>query len=538
MFSLPNIAEYFLISLAMAALCCLCTFKLLGGLQQLGYDGKKYARWLTKKGNMAWSRLALLGFLAALSSAVLAVCFAFTGKAAAYISLFPFPLFFGLYFYADKRALKVPLVPTNRVKHIYLAEYVLFLLAGAAIVLAVNAAAHYSGIGIVRDLRYVPLALMPVLLPLLVRAANFFDSLYENPKNARYVAKAKQKLAESKAVRIGITGSFAKTSVKNILAAMLSEKHTVLATPASYNTPLGIAKFINGTDLDGCEYFIAEMGARHVGDIEELCKLVEPDHCILTGICGQHLETFLSLENVKRAKGEILTGTKEGGFAVFGEDENVRSLAENCEGLVKVFAGEGGEVCAKNVRTSPDGIDFDLMFGILREKAHCKLLGAHNARNIAAAAAMAWKLGATREDIVAAIGKLEFVPHRLQKLDGEGVTILDDSYNSNIEGAKAAIDVLCDFGGTKFVVTPGLVEMGILEESANAALGEKLVAADRVILVGATLAGELKSGYLKAGGDAEKLTLVPTLDKAKEILAAELKTGDTVLFLNDLPDIY
>lgn len=78
MFSLPNIAEYFLISLAMAALCCLCTFKLLGGLQQLGYDGKKYAGWLTKKGNMAWSRLALLGFLAALSSAVLAVCFAFT----------------------------------------------------------------------------------------------------------------------------------------------------------------------------------------------------------------------------------------------------------------------------------------------------------------------------------------------------------------------------------------------------------------------------------------------------------------------------
>lgn len=538
MFSLPNIAEYFLISLAMAALCCLCTFKLLGGLQQLGYDGKKYAGWLTKKGNMAWSRLALLGFLAALSSAVLAVCFAFTGNAAAYISLVPFPLFFGLYFYADKRALKVPLVPTNRVKHIYLAEYVLFLLAGAAIVLAVNAAAHYSGIGIVRDLRYVPLALMPVLLPLLVRAANLFrQSVRKSQKRAlRRESQTKTSGKQSRPHRNH--GEFRqdereKHSRRHAIRKAYGARHA-----ASYNTPLGIAKFINGTDLDGCEYFIAEMGARHVGDIEELCKLVEPDHCIVTGICGQHLETFLSLENVKRAKGEILTGTKEGGFAVFGEDENVRSLAENCEGLVKVFAGEGGEVCAKNVRTSQDGIDFDLMFGILREKAHCKLLGAHNARNIAAAAAMAWKLGATREDIVAAIGKLEFVPHRLQKLDGEGVTILDDSYNSNIEGAKAAIDVLCDFGGTKFVVTPGLVEMGILEESANAALGEKLVAADRVILVGATLAGELKNGYLKAGGEKEKLTLVPTLDKAKEILAAELKTGDTVLFLNDLPDIY
>ena len=538
MFSFPQIAEYFLISLAMAALCCLCSFKLLGGLQQLGYRGKKYAKWLKRRGNMAYSRLVLLAFLCVLSSAVLAVAFSFTGIWAAYISLISYPLFFALYFYADKRSLKVPLTATGRVKRIYLAEYILFLLIGAAIVLAVNAAAHYAEVDLVRNLRYLPLAVLPVLIPVIVRLANFLDSLYESPKNARYVASAKKKLEESKAIRIGITGSFAKTSVKNILAAMLAEKHKVLATPASYNTPLGISKFINGSDLSDCEFFIAEMGARNVGDIRELCELVRPDHCIITGICGQHLETFLSLENVIKAKGEILAGTKEGGFAVLGGDENVRSLEKDCGKLVKVLAGEGGEVCAKNVRTTRNGVDFDLAFGILQEKVHCKLLGAHNAENIAVAAALAWKLGIDKEDIVAAVAKLDFVPHRLQKLEGEGVTILDDSYNSNIEGAKAAIDVLCDFDGTKFVVTPGLVEMGILEESANAALGAKLIQADRVILVGATLAADIKNGYLSAGGNAEKLTLVPTLDKAKEILAAELHTGDTVLFLNDLPDIY
>lgn len=538
MFSLPDIAEYFFVSLAMAALCCLCTFKLLGGLQQLGYNGKKYAKWLAKRGNMAYSRLILLGFLIALAAAVLAVCFSFAGRWAAYISLLPFPIFFCLYFYADKRSLKVPLNVTNRVKRIYLTEYILFLFIAAAIVLSVNAAAYFSGIALVRDLRYLPLAVMPVLLPVLVRFANFLDGLYEIPKNARYVAMAAKKLRDSKVVRIGITGSFAKTSVKNILAAMLSEKHKVLATPASYNTPLGIAKFINDTDFTDAEFFIAEMGARHVGDIRELCELVEPDHCMITGICGQHLETFLSLENVIKAKGEILNGTREGGFAIMGEDENVRSLCGQNGGLIYVLTGEGGEICAKNVHTSPEGIEFDLAFGILQEKARCKLLGAHNAKNIAMAAAMAWKLGVSKEDILCAVSKLDFVPHRLQKLEAEGVTILDDSYNSNIEGAKAAIDVLSEFGGNKFVVTPGLVEMGILEESSNAALGEKLVAADRVILVGATLAGEIKRGFISAGGCEDKLSLVPTLDQAKAILTRELKTGDTVLFLNDLPDVY
>ena len=94
------------------------------------------------------------------------------------------------------------------------------------------------------------------------------------------------------------------------------------------------------------------------------------------------------------------------------------------------------------------------------------------------------------------------------------------------------------FEGRKIVVTPGLVELGILEEKENKALGARLVGMDRVILVGATLVTAVKNGYLEAGGDAQKLTVVPSLEKAQELLETELKEGDTVLFLNDLPDIY
>ena len=97
---------------------------------------------------------------------------------------------------------------------------------------------------------------------------------------------------------------------------------------------------------------------------------------------------------------------------------------------------------------------------------------------------------------------------------------------------------LKSFGGKKTVVTPGLVELGILDHEENAALGAKLVGFDRVILVGDTLVGYIREGYLGAGGDPEKLTVVPTLFKAEELLSGNLKKGDAVLFLNDLPDVY
>ena len=121
-----------------------------------------------------------------------------------------------------------------------------------------------------------------------------------------------------------------------------------------------------------------------------------------------------------------------------------------------------------------------------------------------------------------------------------GVYILDDGYNANEKGAKAAIDALKRFAGRKVVVTPGIVEAGMLETQINERLGALLAdeRLDRVILVGETLVLPVKNGFMQAGGLAEKLSVVPTLDKAQTLLADELGAGDAVLFLNDLPDVY
>ena len=540
MFEWTMIVEYAGVALGAAVLYALCAGRSLGALQQAGYNGSKYAAWVRRKGNMVRSRGTLLAFLIALSSLVLGICFSFAGEWAAYVALFPVPLFCILFCVADRRALKVPLVRTARAKRILALDFFLLLLAAAALVLGANALYRlvWPQVGLVGHLRYLPLAVLPLLFPEILRLANALEKPFSSAKNRRYLAAAKKKLLAAPCVKIGITGSCGKTSVKNFLAGILGESCRVFATPASYNTPLGIAKAIEDVDLTQYDYFIAEMGARHKGDIAELCELVRPDHCIVTGICPQHLETFGTVEGIVAAKGEILRGTKPGGFAVIGQDEYTARLDPAAAGLKKVAVGEHGEFGAFDVHCSPAGIEFKLAMGILQMPVRSRLLGAHNAQNIALAAALASKLGVEKEEIASAVAGLDFVPHRLQPLEAGGVVVLDDAYNANVRGAAAALDVLRLFGGRKFVVTPGLVELGVLEESENAALGERMVGLDRILLVGSTLVTAVRKGYLAAGGIEERVSVHPTLDAVKEALAQELMPGDTVLFLNDLPDIY
>ena len=540
MFEWTMIVEYAGVALGAAVLYALCAGRSLGALQQAGYNGSKYAAWVRRKGNMVRSRGTLLAFLIALSSLVLGICFSFAGEWAAYVALFPVPLFCILFCVADRSALKVPLVRTARAKRILALDFFLLLLAAAALVLGANALYRlvWPQVGLVGHLRYLPLAVLPLLFPEILRLANALEKPFSSAKNRRYLAAAKKKLLAAPCVKIGITGSCGKTSVKNFLAGILGGRYRVFATPASYNTPLGIAKAIEDVDLTQYDYFIAEMGARHKGDIAELCELVRPDHCIVTGICPQHLETFGTVEGIVAAKGEILRGTKPRGFAVIGQDEYTARLDPAAAGLKKVAVGEHGEFGAFDVHCSPAGIEFKLAMGILQMPVRSRLLGAHNAQNIALAAALASKLGVEKEEIASAVAGLDFVPHRLQPLEAGGVVVLDDAYNANVRGAAAALEVLRLFGGRKFVVTPGLVELGVLEESENAALGERMVGLDRILLVGSTLVTAVRKGYLAAGGIEERVSVHPTLDAAKEALGQELMPGDTVLFLNDLPDIY
>ncbi len=506
--------------------CSAVALRLTALLQQSGYSARRFFKWYFSKGNIQRRRLSLLSLALALLAALFNVCFSFLGYLwANLISAVPFFGLFCLYLWSEKKyALKVRPKLSARFVRLAAAHGILLIAVCAGLGFGLAAASRAVDAEWFRLLRFVPFALLPMLLPFTLAGAGAVMAVYEVPHNRRFVLGAKRALGQSKCVKVGITGSFGKTSVKHFAEQMLSTKFRVIATPASYNTPMGIARTVKERGLD-CDVFLAEMGARRTGDISELCDLVSPDYGVVTGICPQHIETFGSLEAIAAEKGELAKRAKK---AVLG-----RSAAMLGGDALR----EGTDFGAEDLVLSREGVSFGLRLGGKTVPVSAPVLGRHAAEDIALAAALCSLLGMTAEEIALAAQTLTPVPHRLEKLAGNGLTILDDSYNSNIEGAKNAVETLRIFGGRRVVVTPGLVELGELSEELNAALGAELVGTD-VILVGETAVLAVRRGYLEAGGAEERLRVVPTLEKAQELLSRELTAGDCVLFLNDLPDLY
>ena len=522
--------ECVLIAVVFASFLSLVSFKTLGILQGFGYKSSKLFGWAGRKNNLTQARFLLLFIATALSSAVISLCFGFAGAHwAAVIGLSAYLIFFVLYLVAEsRRAIKNSATLTPRFKRLFVTLWLVFAVLSYLAVTLLNFGEKVWGARLFATLKYSALAVLPLVIIPVVCLANSITLIWEVPKNRSYVKKAKRAVAAADIKVVGITGSYGKTGAKNILKAMLSKKYRVLSTPSSFNTPLGIARTVNGNDLKDYDILIAEMGARHKGDIAELCAICPPDYSMITGICPQHLESFKTLENIVAAKGEIIAGTRQKCI-----------IAADCFDYFKDSAGAIEMCdCVSDIKADCTGTEFTLDLGGEKRRVKTKLLGEHSARNIGICAQTAYEMGVGPDDIAAAVGELGFTEHRLQLIESNGVFILDDGYNSNVVGAKAAIAVLKYFGGKKIAVTPGLVELGILEESENGVLGGELVGLDYVILVGETLVTAVKNGYLQAGGDPEKITVVPSLSAAQDVLKDVLEKGDAVLFLNDLPEIY
>lgn len=528
--SVNKTIECVVVAVLYTAFFAAACYRTLGALQACGYGGGKLMAWSRRRGNQTFHRHLLLALLCLFSSAVLSLCFSFVGGTwAAIIGCAGYVIFYSVFIWADNRvALRVPVAHTARFKRLYAVAVLLSAVIIYFAVTLLNFADFVWGAEVFSCMRYCALAVFPVCIIPFAALANLVDKIYEIPHNRSFVRKAKKKLAASGIKVVGITGSYGKTSAKRILNDLLSRKYRVLCTPSSYNTPMGIALCLNNNDLDNYDIFIAEMGARHLGDIAELCEFCPPDYSAITGICPQHLESFGSEENIVKAKGEILNYTKVSAV-----------IADNCFDRFSDYSCKRERVAeTSEIICTPEGTQFKLHFNGETKTVKTRLLGRHSADNIALAARLALELGMTADEIAAAVPDVQFIEHRLQLTVSNGVNIIDDGYNSSVAGAAAALEVLKTFEGGKIVVTPGLVELGILEESENYALGEKLAETDMVILVGETLVQPVRKGYLAAGGDPEKLVMKSTLSQAQEALTVILKKGDTVLFLNDLPDVY
>lgn len=450
--------------------------------------------------------------------------------------LFFFIAEFAMYFMEDLPTRKKPLRYTKR------AVRCLFFVTAMTTIAVMLAFAVGNAHIEQQYLRYLVLFLYPLVYPLMFIVFGTVGNVFEKLNNKRYERRTAKRLAENDSlIKIAITGSYGKTSVKNFLNAMLLEKYNVLVTPASYNTPMGISKTVNGLDVTH-DVFIAEFGARRVGDIKKLMKIVKPTYTILTGINSQHLETFRTQDNITREKCRIL-GVKDGGFCVVNGE--LRESVENALRGVKrppeiVYAGIDGEndFRAEQIRTTDCGSDFDIVLDNESYYVSTPLIGLHNIEDIVLAAAMAYKLGVEVQFILDAIEKLEPVPHRMELIHGNGIKIIDDSFNSNPDGARMAIETLSLFDGRKVVLTPGLVELGEQESEENYKLGINMASvADLAMLVGAKRTDAIRRGLID-GGYGGEIHIYDSLKCAEDDFKERLHVGDVLLILNDLPDIY
>lgn len=371
-----------------------------------------------------------------------------------------------------------------------------------------------------------------VFTPILSNFLNIFDKI----KNFHFIKSAQKKLKNYKTKIIAITGSNGKTSVKNILLKILSMQYKVMATPLSYNTPLGISKFINNELTNDCEFLILEYGARHKNDIKKLCKLFGADYGIVTTISPQHLQTFKSIENIAKAKNELPKFLKNK-LCVFNIDNKFCLDMYNQKSGEKLAVSikKTANIFANNITIKDYQTRFILHTKNFNLKLSTNLLGEHNVTNILLACAMAIKLKISKNNLINSIKNLTPTPHRLEHINS-AMHILDDSYNCSIDSATQSIKVLNSTKFKKMIITPGIVEGGKSEYELNFKLGELCVNLDYVIIVGETNKKAILSG-IKSHNYNCKIFLCKNLDETKKYFKL-LDKDDCLLFLNDLPDDY
>ncbi|MFN8376161.1 MAG: UDP-N-acetylmuramoyl-tripeptide--D-alanyl-D-alanine ligase [Anaerolineae bacterium] len=412
----------------------------------------------------------------------------------------------------------------------------------------------------VEEVRFVAAMVIGIavflLAPLWLVLGNVLMTPVEAAFRARFIAKARRVLEEANLTVIGITGSYGKTSTKTYLAHILNSRYKAYPTPKSYNTLMGLCLAINNDIANdySLDYFIAEMGAYIPGEIERICDLTHPTISVVVEVGPQHLERFGSLENVAIAKYEIIKELPPDGVGVFNWDNSyIRAMYERDYPQTRIAvsreldpaqaAAKGVRFVASNVSESLDGLVFtvtDTQTG-QQEEFRTPLLGLHNVTNLLLATAVAVQERVPLKEVARAVRTLQPAESRLmRRVTPEGVTIINDAYSANPVGAAQALRVLgMHTSGRRLLVTPGMVELGALMDSENHKLGETAAQhATDVILVGAKQTEAVKAGLLAAQFPAEHLQVVDILAEAMHWYQTNLKSGDTVLFLNDLPDVY
>jgi UDP-N-acetylmuramoyl-tripeptide--D-alanyl-D-alanine ligase len=333
---------------------------------------------------------------------------------------------------------------------------------------------------------------------------------------------------------IAIAGSYGKSSVKNALETILKQKFQVLATVGNENTPIGISRLLNTQLTDQTQIVILELGEYVIGDVKEMCEFFKPDVGVITGINEAHLERMGGIDNTIKSIFELAEGLPTGANVYLNKDDK------------RVF--ENYERFCSNLKInfySIENIKAEFNFEKLKyvgEGFELNMLANYGLGLVDLGTQLGLELGMTQDEISKGIEEIKPVSHRLEAIKGQnGTLVIDDSYNGNPEGVRAAIEVLNLFKKeNKNIVycTPGLVEIGESSVDLHYQLGKELAeVVDTLILVKNQNTESMAKGY----NEINREGIVKFYQNGPELhskFGEMLSGGEVILFQNDLTDNY
>lgn len=505
-----------------------------------GYKNGEHIHWLKKNVSRQYL-LILIGISGILSMCLPGIVTLLLQTAAVLICM-------KYYLYLKKTNTKKKLVYTARVKRLILTDSIL-------VILLLVLTGVFFGVSRIAG----AFAILTMLQIIALVIVNWINRPVEGMINQHYINDAKKKLRSVPDLTvIGVTGSYGKTSVKYYLDTLLKEHFEVLITPESYNTPMGVVKTIRSSLKPSHQIFICEMGARHVGDIKEICDIVHPEHGIITSVGPQHLETFFNMDNIVNTKFELADALPEVGLLFLnGDNEYIRNHSGKYKNKIFYTTGEWakarelesqieeGEVPqyyqTGDVKLSRTGTEFTVTAPDgEKETFQMRLLGEHNVINVAGAVAVANTLGIPLKQLKVPVRRIQPVAHRMQLLERGNYTIIDDAFNSNPVGSRAAVETLKQFEGVRILITPGMVELGEKEEEYNYKFGTYAAdCCDYILLVGEKHTAPIHKGVLESGFSQERCRVFEKLEDALSFAYSIKAEGHKFILLeNDLPDNY
>lgn len=373
--------------------------------------------------------------------------------------------------------------------------------------------------------------------PLIIILSGLINIPLERRISNYYKQKTLKKLNKIKPLIIGVTGSFGKTTTKNIISEIIYRFFNTYVTPKSYNTPMGISKSVLEMN-ELTEVFISELAATKINDIKELVDFVKVDIGIITDIGYQHMESFKTIENVLKTKLEILESTNIKKLIINNDNKYLKDYIypTNIE-IIRIGINNNSDYMAKNISLMNTGLSFDVynqenyLF-----KIESNLLGRHNIYNLLQGIAVGRLLNISVEEIKKNIKNIKPVDNRLSITNIGKIQIINDAFNSNINGFKNAIEVLKYSKNKKILITPGLVDLGELLEEINNEISECIIdGIDYIYLVENNSSKYIQENFIKKG--FKNYEMVTSFRKAYN-KAINKYEESTILIENDLPDNY